>query len=78
MRNPHSPNHNNIDFMFINISPKFSHIKSYLCFTMLQRINQNYPMYPAHCTNHKWNPNLIETPNVSEEQITRDVRFLGI
>jgi hypothetical protein len=45
MRNPHSPNHNTY-FMFININPKFSQIKSYVCFTMLQRINQNHPMYP--------------------------------
>jgi hypothetical protein len=46
MRNPDSPNQNNTYFMFININPKFSQIKSYVCFTMLQIINQNHPMYP--------------------------------
>ena len=73
MRNPHSPNQNNTYFMFIYINPKFLQIKSYVCLTMLQRIHVSIP-----CTNHKRNPNSIETPNVSEEQITRDIQILGI
>jgi hypothetical protein len=32
--------------MFININPWFSQIKSYVCFTILQTVNQNYPVYP--------------------------------
>jgi hypothetical protein len=31
--------------MFIHINPKFSQLKSYLCFSMFQTVNQNHHMY---------------------------------
>jgi hypothetical protein len=31
--------------MFININPKFFQLKFKVCFTMLQTVNQNHPMY---------------------------------
>jgi hypothetical protein len=60
--------------MFININPKFSQLKYYVCFTMLQKFGQNHPyIHSLHKSQKKSNLYQIIIKCIRKSQ--QDIQF---